>query len=93
MSNNEQTNDGRLTIGLAADDIVMVGGQNALRGAVDAAREHDVNLFCFHQRILDLPKRTAYCRYARSGHGMLMTKFVHRTLKFSLQITLSRRCL
>ena len=29
----------------------MVGGQNALRGVVDAARERDVNLLCFHQRV------------------------------------------
>jgi DNA-binding LacI/PurR family transcriptional regulator/anti-anti-sigma regulatory factor len=42
--------DGRLTIGLVADDIVLVGGQNALRGIIDAARDHDVNLLCFHQR-------------------------------------------
>jgi DNA-binding LacI/PurR family transcriptional regulator/anti-anti-sigma regulatory factor len=42
--------DERPIIGLVADDIVMVGGQNALRGVVDVAREHDVNLLCFHQR-------------------------------------------
>jgi PAS domain S-box-containing protein len=41
----------RLTIGLVVDDIVMVGGRNALRGVADAARERDVNLLCFHQRV------------------------------------------
>jgi DNA-binding LacI/PurR family transcriptional regulator len=43
--------DGRLTIGLVVDDIVMVGGQNALRSVADVARERDVNLLCFHQRL------------------------------------------
>jgi DNA-binding LacI/PurR family transcriptional regulator len=38
----------RLTIGLAIDDIVLVGGQKTLRGAVDVARERGVNLICFH---------------------------------------------
>jgi PAS domain S-box-containing protein len=41
----------RLTIGLIVDDIVMVGGRNALRGVADAAQERDVNLLCFHQRV------------------------------------------
>ncbi|MBN1813186.1 MAG: substrate-binding domain-containing protein [Anaerolineae bacterium] len=40
-----------MTIGLVADDIVMVGGQNTLRGVADAARERDVNLLYFHQRV------------------------------------------
>ena len=41
----------RLTLGLAADDIVLVGGQNALLGVADVAQERNVNLLCFHQRL------------------------------------------
>jgi PAS domain S-box-containing protein len=59
LNSNKQTDvakgatpkDGRLTIGFVVDDIVMVGGRNALRGVADAARERDVNLLCFHQRV------------------------------------------
>jgi DNA-binding LacI/PurR family transcriptional regulator len=46
-----QPKNGRLTIGLSIDDIVLVGGRNALRGFVDAAQERDLNLICFHQLI------------------------------------------
>ncbi|MBN1887138.1 MAG: substrate-binding domain-containing protein, partial [Thermoflexales bacterium] len=42
---------GHLTIGLVADDIVMVGGQNALLGVADVAHERDANLLCFYQRV------------------------------------------
>jgi DNA-binding LacI/PurR family transcriptional regulator len=38
----------RLTIGLAIDDILMVGGRKALHGVIDLARERDFNLLCFH---------------------------------------------
>ena len=48
----------RLTIGLAADDIVLVGGQNALLGVADVARERNVNLLCFHQRLCQRDKQT-----------------------------------
>ncbi len=41
----------RLTIGLIADDIVRVGGQTALLGVADVARERDVNFLCFYQRL------------------------------------------
>jgi len=59
LNSNRQTHvtksaipkDRCLTIGLMVDDIVMVGGRNALRGVADAARERDVNLLCFHQRV------------------------------------------
>ncbi|MBN2004024.1 MAG: SpoIIE family protein phosphatase [Anaerolineae bacterium] len=46
-----RTRTRRLTIGLVADDIVRVGGQNALLGVADVARERDVNLLCFYQRV------------------------------------------
>ena len=59
MNSNKKTDSARHTalqngppiIGLVADDIVMVGGQNALLGASDVARERDVNLICFHQTL------------------------------------------
>ncbi len=41
--------DGRRTIGLVVDDITQIGGQNALLGVTDVARERDVNLICFRQ--------------------------------------------
>ncbi len=41
----------RLTIGLAIDDILLVGGLKALHGVVDVTRKHDVNLMCFHQNL------------------------------------------
>ena len=51
VAKGAKSKDGRSTIGLAVDDIVMVGGRNVLRGVADAARERDVNLLCFHQRV------------------------------------------
>ncbi len=38
----------RLTIGLAIDNISMVGGQKAFKGIADLVRTQDVNLICYH---------------------------------------------
>ncbi len=46
MNGSEESK--RLTIGLAVDDILLVGGLKTLLGVVDVARERDVNLMCFH---------------------------------------------
>jgi DNA-binding LacI/PurR family transcriptional regulator/anti-anti-sigma regulatory factor len=43
----------RLTIGLAVDDILLVGGLKTLLGVVDVARERDVNLMCFHLNLYE----------------------------------------
>ena len=48
---DKKPKDGRMTIGLAADDIVLIGGKNLLRGVTDVAQEHDANLLCFRQRL------------------------------------------
>jgi DNA-binding LacI/PurR family transcriptional regulator/putative methionine-R-sulfoxide reductase with GAF domain len=60
MDNSRRTDskNGRLTIGLAADDILLVGGRNALLGVADVAQERDLNLICFHQLICQRDKQT-----------------------------------
>jgi DNA-binding LacI/PurR family transcriptional regulator/anti-anti-sigma regulatory factor len=45
---SDDRENGRLTIGLAVDNILLVGGLKTLLGVVDVAQERDVNLMCFH---------------------------------------------
>ena len=43
----------RWTVGLVIDDIALVGGQKALRGMVDLAKEKDINFLCYHLNLND----------------------------------------